>query len=438
LNVRDHPGAEMLKIDKIIRLTGADLRIACIDAPQPGFTSDGHSFWLTGWSVGPEGEPEAIEVLQDTILLQSTSPIARPDIAEHPEYGQWAGAGLSGFSVGIGLLGRAYDFNLLVRLRFSDGSSCDVARIQGSRTSAGAAYSPKYRPIMITCLGRSGTTLLMELLKCHPEVLVQEPYPYETRCATYWMHMAKLLSEPAPPLLPVDWISYFANVDYIRPNPFYGAAQLANPEMMNWMNESYARRTVAFCQASLDGFYAAASKMKGTVEAQAFAEKQYPGLIADVINEVAPETREIFCVRDPRDVLVSVSASIKKPGVSILEHMGDIDISDLAHRLQVDWKRLVEDYRRRDGNVHLVRYEDLVAEPRHTLQKILAYADLATDRELVEECIEKGFADTIVSRGHRTIELGQSVGRWRRELDGPTQELANSLFAETMDVFGYA
>jgi Sulfotransferase family len=428
----------MLMIKNIRVFNEPGQRSSWVDFPQPGFASDGHSFWLKGWSVGPEGEPEAIEVVHDATLLQATSPVARPDVAEHSEHGRWPGAGRSGFMVGIGLLGMPYDFNLLVRARFRDGSTRAAAQIQGSRTPVGQGYSPKYRPIMVTCLGRSGTTLLMELFKCHPEVLVHAPYPYETRCATYWMHMAKLLSEPAPPLHPVEWIPYFANGEHVRPNPFYSDLYLANAAMMEWMDKSYALRTVAFCQSSLDEFYDAAAISEDRKHAIAFAEKQYPGLIADVVEELVPGTREIFCVRDPRDVLVSVSKMIKRPGVSILGHIGDIKIDNLAYRLQVDWMRLVEDYGRRGAGAHLVRYEDLVSRPQETLQKIFGHAGLRSTSELVENCVRTGFGDTITSRGHRTINLEQSVGRWRRELDGPTQELANGLFADAIKIFGYS
>jgi hypothetical protein len=290
---------------------------------------------------------------------------------------------------------------------------------------------------MITCLGRSGTTLLMELLKCHPEVLVQAPYPYETRCATYWMHMAKVLSEPGSPLPTVDWISYFANDEHVRPNLFYNDSYLANPTMMGWMNDNYGPRTVEFCMASLDDFYDAAAKAEGREGAQAFAEKQYPGRIANVINEISPGAREIFCVRDPRDVLMSVSASIKKPGVAIFGHAGDIGIHDLARRLRDDWANLVEDYDERGRSAHLVRYEDLVSRPQDTLREMLTYADLAAGEALVEKCVQTGFSDTVASQGHRTINLEQSVGRWKQELDDDTQGLVNDLFADAISTFGY-
>jgi hypothetical protein len=118
--------------------------------------------------------------------------------------------------------------------------------------------------------------------------------------------------------------------------------------------------------------------------------------------------------------------------------MGDISIHDLAYRLQADWARLIEDYGRRGANAHLVRYEDLVSRPQHMLQKILVHAGLAATNELVEDCVRTGFNDTIASLGHRTISLEQSVGRWRRELDGHTQELADNLFADAINTFGYA
>jgi len=37
----------------------------------------------------------------------------------------------------------------------------------------------------------------MRVLSFHPENVIRDIYPYETRSASYWMHMFHVLSQPA-------------------------------------------------------------------------------------------------------------------------------------------------------------------------------------------------------------------------------------------------
>ena len=71
-----------------------------------------------------------------------------------------------------------------------------VATISGQRRPLETGYAPRLQPLLVTSLGRTGTTLLMRMLAAHPGVVVYARPPYEARGGKYWLHVLKTLAAP--------------------------------------------------------------------------------------------------------------------------------------------------------------------------------------------------------------------------------------------------
>ena len=55
-------------------------------------------------------------------------------------------------------------------------------------------YSERSRPLILTGAGRSGTSMIINLLSFHPEIVIPGPPPHELRTATWLWQAAQVLS----------------------------------------------------------------------------------------------------------------------------------------------------------------------------------------------------------------------------------------------------
>ena len=99
---------------------------------------------------------------------------------------------------------------------------------------------------------------------------------------------------------------------------------------------------------------------------------------------------------------------------------------------------MVNHWRRRKDRAHLIRYEDLVLQPRETIERLLAYLDLDTGSSIVGALAESISSKTPELAAHPTSDTPEaSIGRWERDLSGDLRDLCQELFAEPLEAFGY-
>lgn len=398
----------MLRITEVHREPAEPILDAAIDTPGEGWADGGHAFHLNGWVLGREEACTSVEVVHRDTVLRTIELGVRPDIAAVPAYAQLPWAARSGFSTGVGTLGLPEAFGVEVRAVLAGGRRSSIATIRGTRSKLVVAAAPRLRPLMVTCLGRSGTTLLMELLSGHPSVVVHSPHPYETRCATYWMQMAKVAGEPGTVVPPVAWYDQLSGFDAVRPVPFFGELPT---EEMSWLTSTYTERLASFCVTALGDFYAECARIAGKPHAVVFAEKQFPGLLADVLSEVCPSQPEIVSIRDPRDMLLSIFSFLDS-GHTVLSHTRGDARHDVVDRFSQEL-RLLSERSLRPGAI-VVRYEDLVEDQSATLQHTLKPAGLsASDAEIAQMRATSEGRREHYERHRTTRSLEDSIGRWR-------------------------
>jgi hypothetical protein len=221
-------------------------------------------------------------------------------------------------------------------------------------------------------------------------------------------------------------------------NPFYSAAFAAWPEVEAWSGSAYVEELAAFCQRSIDGWYLATAVAQGqAIEPLVyFAEKHFPDAYPRLMRDLYPAARELFLVRDFRDMVASMQAYNARQGSgSFGRDKAGSDEAWLAY-LHQNFLVLRAAWRDRGEPGSLVRYEDLVRDPASTLPPLLTFLGLDAAPETVACLIAA--ADAPELRGHGTSGSPEaSIGRWRNDLSPELRLAVEETFGDLLREFGY-
>jgi len=409
-----------------------------LDAPRPGEGLDSYSFNVSGWALGDEHAVVAIRVLDGERQVAEGAPgRARRDIAQ-----SFAGAehaGTCGFEVLVRAIELEPSFELEVVAVLADGAEVPLASIGGVRRMMAVPRTPALAPAMLTTIGRSGSKWLAWLLSCHPEVVAFQPLVFEPRVATYWTTVFRALSAPK---------SYLRQIHTERWDQQHwwlgeGAVPMPAPielEMGQWLGVEAVHELAASCQQRTEAFYLEVCERSGKTGARYFAEKfLLEPVLLDLVLECFPGAREIVLVRDFRDRLSSVFAWNEKRGERGFGHDAQMSKAEyLTERVRVDAGELLDRWRRRGAAAHLVRYEDLLLEPRATLKALFEYLEVEAGGSALDELLAVATQPSKLLDSHRTVaDPTQTIGRWRRDLPAELAEECNELLADVLDAFGY-
>jgi hypothetical protein len=296
--------------------------------------------------------------------------------------------------------------------------------------------------LLVTSIGRMGTTLLMRLLAAHPAIIAYARPPYEARGGKYWLHVLKTLAAPADASKRIGAPMEF----HLEPlaaggNPFYSAEFAAWPEVEAWSGADYIADLAAFCQRSIDGWYVATAVAQAEPEAplRYFAEKHFPDDYPRRLRELYPGARELFLVRDFRDTIASMRAYNARMGYGDFgREAAGSDIAWLTD-LRQGLVALRDAWRERGETGSLVRYEELVRDPQATLPPLLAALGVDAGPETVARLVAAAAPDAPDLRGHGTAASpAASIDRWRHDLSPELQTAAHDTFGDLLREFGYA
>ncbi len=168
----------------------------------------------------------------------------------------------------------------------------------------------------------------------------------------------------------------------------------------------------------------------------------------------------ILIVRDPRDVASSLANHNGSSVDDAITFMGDpassfcgkTDRQQLQLRQQLlGWSGFAESWlAQRDIPVHLLRYEDMRADPESCFAKALAFAGVDAAPDDIARAVrladfsklkameqENGFREAPRSRTHRNFFRRGEAGAWREELTAEQIARIESDHAATMARFGY-
>jgi hypothetical protein len=404
-----------------------------------------YSIALEGFALGRRKPVVRVDVVNNgRVVKVMPTGVKRSDLVSL--YPGSPDAALSGFEGNFNALRVTPEFELTLEAVFDDGFVKKLGTLEGRRDELRSDHEPRLQPLMITTHGRSGSSLLLRALGSHPQVVAYKPFLAEPRVATYWSDVLQALGDPE---------SYFRQISPfgdLAGNWWLGEGAPGFPVTRDvvaeeWLEAEGIRTLTTFCQSRIDSFYALVSRHSGRSEAVYFAEKCAPsGLnpLPSLLSEIYSGSREIFLVRDFRDMISSMFAYSEKLQAQADGGTPAAFALDRAHEEVFGriWKEnvalLLENWRDRSDSAHLVRYEDLVRWPTEIIEDLVKYLGIDDCPSSIES-MQKGLSEeSDQSDWHKTTPgPEQSIGRWKRDLSPALREATEELFGEALEAFGY-
>jgi len=410
-----------------------------LDLPKLGTTSDFYGIRVMGWALGLDSPVVAVEFVEGSHVIHRTGMnLPRPDVAAHlPDH---PGAASCGFSTVAGLLWVPVDFKISVQAIFPDGRREEFGRISGRRRPVRGSSPPRLQPLMITTLGRTGSTWVTHLLSQHPQIAAYRPFLFEPHVLSYWVEILRRIAAPGSALQSVFGADFVRREWWLAPDP--GALPdlgSLDPEIQECLGRASVQALADLCLARIDDFYTRAGRIQGKDAPAFFAEKQMPAASRDIALELYPGAKEIILVRDPRDMTASIFAFNAKRNYAAFgrERFGT-DEEYIAGGLRPDALDLLGAWKRRGKQAFLLRYEDTITRPEQTLAAVLTYLGLDAGAATIARMIEQARAHIPEAVQHRTTsDPALSIGRWRTDLSHVQRAACAQAFGEVLREFGY-
>lgn len=405
-----------------------------LEQPVSGTRGPSAAMSLRGWIVGAKSPVMLVRVhSQGTLLRTINVSLPRKDIAER--FGQVAWAATSGFWTHLTAAELPEDFDLWLTVQLHDGSTVQLGNIRGRRTLS-PTFMPSLQPLLITSLGRTGTTWLMRLLSEHTQIVAHRAYPYETRAAGYWMHMLRVLTQPAVHPRPDADLNFNNSAAVSQPPFFVGALAGGAIEPSKWLKVTYPAQVMTFCQQNIESFYSAVAAEQKQDEARFFLEKYLPDPVTTMVRNLYAGSKELLLVRDFRDTMCSILAFNAKRGFVGFGRAEVGSDEEYVNRIRSGAESLLQVLRCRP--VKLVQYEELILEPDQTLRGLLDYVGLNSSSSVIEGILNRASRDTAELQGHRTSsDPAASIGRWQDEMPPQLKDVCNRVLGPVLKDLGY-
>jgi hypothetical protein len=402
---------------------------AAITAPRSGEQSPGWAVRVEG-TVQIAGAPaQRIEAVTPGQILAAVTPGPPGEDGSQP------------FSMLVSTLDLPLEFEFRLRATLPDGNRVKFAAVRGRRAPLRGEADPVLQPLLVTSLGRMGTTLLMKLLAAHPAIVTYERPPFEARGGKYWTHVLQVLSAPADATRRIGApMEFHADPKAVGANPFFSSEFAAWPEVEAWEGGDYLASLATFCQRSIDGWYLATASAQGKEAAplRYFAEKHFPDAYPRRLRELYAQSAELFLVRDFRDMFTSMVAYNARKGFGDFGRAAAADDHAWIVTLRQGLQALLDAWRERGGPASLVRYEELVQQPEVALPPVLEVLGLESSPAIIAGMVAAAAPDAPDLQGHGTTSSPDaSIGRWQADLPPDLRDLVNAEFHDLLVAFGY-
>ena len=264
--------------------------------------------------------------------------------------------------------------------------------------------------------GRVGSTLLMQLLATAPEVVCDRRYPTgEYRYLSYCVRVASWMGTPFDPERDVGVTEML-----------FGPPDRGGP--LPWHAESLSVETLgprvlqALWKACSDGFREHAPGACWYAEKLAFA--------AEPIAAAGIPLQVIDVVRDPRDVVASMTAFGERVGPwGFGRKPGESEADWISHLIEVFSARLDIALAARRTSAMLLRYEDFAVDLQRAAEILGSLMNVRLDADAARQ--ERG--DNHIT----SASVGDSIGRWRRDLDRSIADDIWRALHTKLEVLGY-
>lgn len=440
----------MLEVTKVEALPlDKDLLGFAIESPSPDDTYPGYIMGVAGWALPRDGALQGIELMRSGARISLTPPNRhRPDIDARFRHSP---ASVScGFRTMTSVLGFPSEFEMVIRAVDSNERRIPLARIGARRSPLSSRFTPGIQPIMLSNIGRSGSTWVTHLLGHHPEIVSFHPFKHEPRVAAYWVGVLGALSDPRSfyqaiaPQIHRGLSAGFDRLWWTGHQRFAPPPDLSHDEsLQRWLTSDAIEELASFCQSRIEVFYQQVSTLQGKHHLRYFIERcnGTGGMTPTLIWELYPKAREIFLVRDFRDVFCSMAAFNQKVGRALFGRDNEVtDEEYIRFHLGRQLEGLLAMWNERRERAFLLRYEDLILEPQQTLSRLFGYLDVESGAEVAKETLRRASQSSADSqKSHKTSQEAQaSIGRWRVDLAPPLQSAFEESLSHVLAGFGYS
>ncbi len=163
-----------------------------------------------------------------------------------------------------------------------------------------------------------------------------------------------------------------------------------------------------------------------------WADKTPPYLAhVDELAAVWPDARFVVLVRDGRDVALSLMSV----------PFGPNNVWAAARFWAEGIRRGLDAEARHPGRVLTVRYEDVVAEPRASVQRVCRFVELDYDEEMLAiERTDRSKLPSDRAGWFTNVWAGinaSAVGRWKREMSPQQQRVFTAVAGRELELLGY-
>ncbi len=279
-------------------------------------------------------------------------------------------------------------------------------------------------PIMVRTFGRTGSTLLMQLLGTSDQILFEREYPFEHRYLTYAFNLARMVKEP--PKTGESWnndVLFQCRSARIGGLP-YGVTNLVDKDRLFgyvfnalWEQFSTSMREEMATEYGREYFYA----------------EKVPSEVADASNELL-KARNIFLLRDPRDEMVSIMSFNEKRGFHSFGWTEDDTDVSYAKKMCNNRRFFMQHmYKAADSHRRInIRYEDLINHGQAEVERLAAWAG-------VKLSFEDAMSNKEIRKRHMTSkDSASSVERWKRELSKEVQDIFTKELGQELSDLGYS
>lgn len=409
-----------------------------LDSPAVGATANVYDIEITGWVIGAGVKATEIDlVCEHETLRRIAIDQVRADVAA--AFPDAENATISGFRTALNLVGLEPGAPIDLWVGFEDGRRQMLARITFKRQPLVAPYEPRLRPLMLTTLGRAGTTWAMRLLSEHPRIVIHRSHPYELRAARHWLHGFKVMTAPRNPYRSAQADTFQNDPNWAGHNPFYPLPLGTADGAGEWFGKTYVEDYAANAQRWIDECYEQIARGQGTADPIYFGEKHRPDSVPWLVWELYPQAREIFLVRDFRDVISSMLSFNARAGRPVFgPKRGVSDEEFVRHILEGPIRRVTTSWEKRQDRALLIRYEDLITEPEATLSGVLTYLELDASEQTVVRMLRRASAENADMQRHKTsAAVADSLGRWQTSLTPSVQSVCQDVLGDVLRQFDY-
>ena len=244
--------------------------------------------------------------------------------------------------------------------------------------------------------GRSGTSLMMEVLSSSPKISFDRQHPYEVRMLSYFYRLSMIMHAEKGH----DWKNDMlvqSNLKNVGPIPIMSSL-ISDP--VKFSHEHFSSSWAEFSK-----------EVKNNNSNALFYAEKIPHDVLDVVKGIL-SCKIIYLVRDPRAELASIINFNKKRGSNFFGWKGEDTIESFTSRFILQRSSYFEMIEKQleDINCLVIKYENLVLDIDRVCGELSDYLSVSVNASKVMENIKSN------SKHMTSSDPRSSLTQWQKDL----------------------